>query len=440
MNRHIRWVRTEIARWETDGLVTPEQGRLLRQRYPEPADTASWGTIVFASAGAVVVGLGVILLFAYNWDAIPKFAKLGLVFASLVAAHVVGLRWSGRDDWRRNAGATVSLLGTMLFGAGIWLIAQIYHIDEHYPNGFLLWALGAGVMAWALGSVLQAMLAAVLLAIWGGCDVLDFHTGNAWALLLVAVGIGPLAWRRQSAVLLGVVLGTVQFLMLANVGAFGTGADMMTTSLAWGAGLIAMARLMAGGWLGFGGGAGVASAFGYTTVVGCAYVMSFRPGWNYARDVERALGAEQIIAWVASWTVFALAAVTWGVVAVRAATRKLEPLSWTEWLVPVMLAYCYVLVWGRLAVFAEIGPHSFSLLLMGIAAGWMWRGCREGLLRPTVLGSLLLAAVVLARYADLFHSLATRGLAFLLLGGALMAEGIYFRRRRAALAVVEKAP
>lgn len=40
----------------------------------------------------------------------------------------------------------------MLFGAGIWLVAQIYHIEEHYPNGFLIWGLGAMALAWALPS------------------------------------------------------------------------------------------------------------------------------------------------------------------------------------------------------------------------------------------------------------------------------------------------
>jgi uncharacterized membrane protein len=45
------------------------------------------------------------------------------------------------------------LLGTMMFGAGIWLIAQIYHIDEHYPNALLIWSLGALGLAWALPSL-----------------------------------------------------------------------------------------------------------------------------------------------------------------------------------------------------------------------------------------------------------------------------------------------
>lgn len=64
----------------------------------------------------------------------------------------------------------------------------------------------------------------------------------------------------------------------------------------------------------------------------------------------------------------------------------------------------------------------------------MVQGCREAWLARTVLGSLLLVGVVLARYFDWFESLAVRGAVFVLLGGVLFAEGFYYRHRRAAVA------
>jgi len=55
------------------------------------------------------------------------------------------------------------------------------------------------------------------------------------------------------------------------------------------------------------------------------------------------------------------------------------------------------------------------------------------------VGSLLLAAVVLARFFDLFESLAVRGLIFVVLGAVLLAEGFYYRKLRRASAG-EEAP
>src|SRR5207244_12315592 len=102
-----------------------------------------------------------------------------------------------------------------------------------------------------------------------------------------------------------------------------------------------------------------------------------------------------------------------------------------EWLCPIALIYAQGLLWlGR-------GDESFvaavfNLVCVAIAVAWMVRGCRDGGLRSTVLGSLLLAVVLFARYFDLFESLAWRGLAFVVFGGVLFAEGFYYRSRRRA--------
>jgi hypothetical protein len=51
------------------------------------------------------------------------------------------------------------------------------------------------------------------------------------------------------------------------------------------------------------------------------------------------------------------------------------------------------------------------------------------------IGCVLFAAVVLARYADLFESLLARSVVFLLLGAALFAVGnLYARAKRRLLA------
>src|SRR5687768_18538998 len=67
MSKETRWLLSEIERWTADEIISPEQADRLRSRYAAPADGPPWGLIVFASAGALVIGLGVVLLFAYNW-------------------------------------------------------------------------------------------------------------------------------------------------------------------------------------------------------------------------------------------------------------------------------------------------------------------------------------------------------------------------------------
>jgi hypothetical protein len=104
-----------------------------------------------------------------------------------------------------------------------------------------------------------------------------------------------------------------------------------------------------------------------------------------------------------------------------------------QWLLPLTAVLSQVLAVAGLSVgpdCAWLVAGAFNLVFLAVAARWMARGCREGTMRPTILGSLLLVALVAARYFDLFENLATRGVVFLVVGGILFAEGFFYRRAR----------
>jgi uncharacterized membrane protein len=432
MSKPHRWLLVEIERWTAEKIISAEQAATLRQRYSAPLDGPPWGLIVFASAGAAVIGLGVILLLAYNWNEIPKFGKLALVFAAVIGAHVGGLTLYRQDGWQRRLGEAFSLLGTMLFGAGIWLVAQIYHIDEHYPNGFLLWALGALAFAWVLESIPHALLATVLLAIWGGSEVFHFHAPQPWAISLVVLGVVTLAWRKSSALLLAFALAAIELLLIANVVNYGGLARSFTASLAFAGLLIGAARISAALRPKFSAGADVLAFFGFAGFFVCSYILGFAEAAEDVLDWSRHPGTHAGLATAHAWALLALAAAAWAWIAWQALARKTRHIAVEEWLVPIALVYGYGLALLGARHYAVLIAASFNLILLGIATMWMWRGCSESRLRPTVIGSLLLAAVVLARYFDLFQSLAARGLAFILLGGIFMAEAMYYRKNRRA--------
>ncbi|HSG76169.1 MAG TPA: DUF2157 domain-containing protein, partial [Burkholderiales bacterium] len=75
-----------MAQWRAEGLVDEALAQRILARYPAGAER-NWGRIVFSAIGAVLVGLGVILFFAYNWQELPKAAKLALAIGALAAAH-----------------------------------------------------------------------------------------------------------------------------------------------------------------------------------------------------------------------------------------------------------------------------------------------------------------------------------------------------------------
>lgn len=440
MSKEHRWLATELERWTADGLITADQASRLRARYPvEPRDPAAppWGVIVFFALGAVVVGLGVILLFAYNWSAIPKAGKLALVFGAIAAAHGAGVTLRARDDWRSMLGEGTLLLGTMLFGAGIWLVAQIYHIDEHFPTGFLVWGLGALALAWAIPSIPQAIVATLVLAIWGSVEVLDFGNSVDWAVLILAGGVGSLAWRLRSALLAAIVLAAVHVQVLAHAAHWGGAGTAFTAAVAVSVTLLGLAELTRDA----SGAARISRVlrfFGLCGFLICAYVLTFAEA---AEDVLRAAVRHRdgaLMAALYRWTLFGAGLVAWAIVFARKIRMQLGPGPTEHWFYPLGLV-CVIAgsTWGVYEDGALVAVV-FNLIVLGLAALWIVQGCREARLRDVVIGSVLLGMLVFARYFDLFDSLAARGLAFVLFGAALFAEGFFYRAMRRGRAGAER--
>jgi len=438
MSQKIRWLVAETERWTKARIISAEQAVQIRALYPAAMETGTrppWGLLLFTGLGAVVLGLGVILLLAYNWDEIPKFGKLALIFGSVVAAHTGALQLRRLDGWRPLVGEAVAVLGTMLYGAGIWLVAQVYNIDEHFPNGFLYWGLGALAMAWAMQSIPQALLAAVVLTCWGCSEVFAFGTAIDVSWLLVAVGVGALAWRKRSALLHATVLAALYVLILSNAGLWSDGSGVFFAALALSVALLALRRLMHTDRRESGFGK-VTTFFGYTGFLVCAFIMTFKhPAegilrWSLPADASWA-------AWLYRWglPVGAVAGWIWLLVGRWLGRRRDVPRE--EWLCPIAIFYSLGLsLLGGWREY-ELATYAFNLVVLAMAAAWMVRGCRDARLAATILGSLVLAVLVFARYFDLFDNLAARGTAFLVLGGILFAEGFYYRRLRQEAPAVE---
>lgn len=157
----ITWLKKEIESWVKKGIISRDQADQIIEVYP--SDSGNRLISVLFILGAVLLGAGIILFFASNWQYIPKWAKIGLVIAPLVLFHLFSQLTSASLP---RISAVLSFLGCIMFGSGIWLIAQIYHINAHFPNGILFWILGVLPAAFFLKEELPLGLSALLLGIW----------------------------------------------------------------------------------------------------------------------------------------------------------------------------------------------------------------------------------------------------------------------------------
>jgi uncharacterized membrane protein len=434
MSKHTQWLHEQLKSWADEGLLSPEQAAQLRERYPEPKAAAPWGVIIFSGLGAVVCGLGVILLFAYNWQAIPKGGKLAIIFASIAAAHIGGLKLFVKDDWRKSLGDALTILGTMLFGSGIWLVAQIYHIDEHFPNGFLIWGIGALALAWAMPSIAQGALAVVLLTIWACTETWGFDHAIHFAPFLILLAAGGLSRRLQSRVLLVFTITAFTVTLLAAAGQV-EGGLVLPVWLYMAAAFVAVGKLCRRHG-NFANSEPVWKFFGWLGFLICLYLFTFPDAVDDLLDWNRSADApNKVMANIYSWSALGVAILAWCPLMVeqmkQRAVRDASRPDWGDlWLVPLTPLLVQVICLTRLNQQEWLVAGPFNLIFLALAATWMAKGCREALLRPTILGSLLFGALMTGRYFDLFESLLMRGLVFLTVGAILFAEGILFMRNR----------
>jgi uncharacterized membrane protein len=427
MSRHHQWLARQIPQWVDKEIISEGQANALLALYPVK-DTTGLGRLLLTGIGAAMIALGVILLFAYNWADMGKLAKLAVIFTALIGAHALAVLVRDRHA---VYGESLFALGTMLMGAGIFLVGQIYHMDSHYPNAFLLWSVGALALAWALPSLTQAFIATALVIGWHLTEVFDFQFANHSSFLLVLLGLFPLAWRLRSPVLARFV-STALFLTLGLTLGIANEEFVVTTLLLSAATLIGLERIaaVAGGARQQEIAADMAKP-AMLVLVGVMYLMSFG-------DLVPELVLTELDDPIAGSYLF---------VALGASQAAFFRLLYRRQLNGIVLlselAILLVLLPSIVAPFA--GPHTvrgaedavwlgFNLILLAVSVWLMLDGARHAHRQQMVRGSLLFALLAMARYTDLFDSLIARALVFLLVGAALFAVSHLYQRNKRQVA------
>ena len=163
-------LKNEINSWAEKGIITEDvKKRILDQygeEYAERLKVQRQSRLIqtIVTLGAILIGAGVLLFLSANWQTLPVGIKLFIIFASIAASYGTGM-WLESAGYQKT-GVSFLFLGTLLYGAGIALIAQIYQVQAGSGTLFLLWAVGALATGLALGSELFLGFSSILFTLW----------------------------------------------------------------------------------------------------------------------------------------------------------------------------------------------------------------------------------------------------------------------------------
>ncbi|SDW18891.1 Predicted membrane protein [Lutibacter oricola] len=124
--------------------------------------------IVFGVLGALLVGLGIILILAHNWDNLPKLIKTTLAFIPLLIGQLLCgftlLKKSKNVAWRESSAVFLFFA----VGSSISLVSQIYNIDGDIASFTITWMLLCLPLVYLLKSSVVSLLYIIGITFYAG--------------------------------------------------------------------------------------------------------------------------------------------------------------------------------------------------------------------------------------------------------------------------------
>ncbi len=419
--KSIEWLFRQLPEWVEKGILPQDRADALRAHYQnaEEGSGSSRLLTLFAIMGMALIGLGVILILAHNWEQFSRMQRLVLLLGQLFAAQLFAAYalWRRPDSiaWCEGSGVLLALL----LGASLALIGQTYHVAAEMGSFLLLWMLLVLPIVYLLRAVLPALIYLGGSMAWLFVGV-DYPGEKQWIWLLLAL-LGPYYWQRLQAERYGEQAVILSWsLLLCFYVSFVEIFQRYISELdflIYGA-LFAATYLIGRCWFDedvsvwkkahklVGGGA----------VLALSIALTFQEVWH--NEKWQASGQEE--QWLAGMLLLLLAVLLWQ------SFRK-ERGAWALGLQPLLVA-------GGLFLAQASGSWASALLfnvyalLIGIRT--LVQGVKRNSFARLNAGMLLVAGLILVRFFDLNYSYVFRGSVFVSVGGAFLLVNAWLARRK----------
>ena len=203
---HKNFLADELTKWREDGLISDEAARKIAARYDIDLPGANERrSFILKLVAYLFLALSLFTLVGANWEELPRALRLIIVLGILAAVNFSGVL--AQKNGKETQATTLFFLGNFCYGAAIVLVAQIYHLGEHMPDGVLLWAVGALALGLATRKSIITLQALILGLVW---FLMEFEfSGVSHGFLLFIVASAAVLWRDDSRLLTAVLFASV---------------------------------------------------------------------------------------------------------------------------------------------------------------------------------------------------------------------------------------
>jgi uncharacterized membrane protein len=180
-----------VDEWVVADLITSEQAAAISTYHSEHHldDARSRGfrrmVSVLSIFGAVLVGAGLLLVVASNWQTFTPTTKTAIAIATFVVIEAFGYGIRFRTGYH-HTGEAVLFVGAVAYGGAIFLVAQTYNRPLDDDSLFMFWLLPVFPLAYVVRSrLISALSLAVTFGVIG-YKLTDWTAGTSSMVLAVA--------------------------------------------------------------------------------------------------------------------------------------------------------------------------------------------------------------------------------------------------------------
>ncbi len=199
--RAVRWLRGQLPELVAARAISSENARAIDLYYGPAESRTNFGFVILATVGAALVGAGIILLIAHNWDDLSRATRTIIAFLPLLIAQAsvvfVLMRRNESPPWRE----AVAVFDVAAVATAISLISQTYQIQGSFADFMRVWLLLSIPIVYLLRTTVGAVVYIIGTIVWlFAREVLFVRSPNPmlfWALLLLVIPYFLIRFRND---------------------------------------------------------------------------------------------------------------------------------------------------------------------------------------------------------------------------------------------------
>ena len=160
-----RWLQAELIDADVAEAIQRWEDSQLKQSKHSSVRHLAVPIRLSILLGSLLLAAGLLLFVSAHWDQMPPLWRVSLLLFIVIALHAGGAWFKERFQLMALG---LHAVGTVAFGAGVFLCAQIFHLDVlwSFRWGLLLWSFGAAAGWMLLRQWPQLALLSLLLPGW----------------------------------------------------------------------------------------------------------------------------------------------------------------------------------------------------------------------------------------------------------------------------------